>query len=257
MSKLLEELTKSLEGTGAKFVSVEPTFHKAEEGESFDSIEIEMYFQADFQGLISYLENLESSETILGIEGVELLTEEDSSTPYVTVYFSTYISDHVRKEDLVEKAPTAFETTEAGTVVKATPSAEPFAADSRPYDQALPGNHTLSMVVWRGGKAVALIDGKVMKEDALFMKKLRRKRRSMQNKTNGCEMSWISVEERLPEKDGSFLVYGKTDNCCGMRVMLGEAWYRQEMEEFTYGERGCVCEATHWMPLPEAPKGEG
>jgi Tfp pilus assembly protein PilO len=164
MSKLLEELTKSLEGTGAKFVSVEPTFHKAEEGESFDSIEIQMYFQADFQGLISYLENLETSETILGIQGVELLTEEDSSTPYVTVYFSTYISDYVRKEDLSEKAPAVFETTKAGVIVKAMPSAEPFAADSRPYDQTLPGEHKLTMVVWRGGKAVALIDGKVMKE---------------------------------------------------------------------------------------------
>lgn len=69
-------------------------------------------------------------------------------------------------------------------------------------------------------------------------------------------MDWISVKDRMPEKDEGVLVYGKADKCCGSCVMLGEARYSHEREQFSYGEWDCVCEATHWMPLPEPPKEE-
>ena len=60
-------------------------------------------------------------------------------------------------------------------------------------------------------------------------------------------MNWISVEDRLPE-DGRHLVYWTTDD--------GE-WSGQSVADFL------LCwivqddlNVTHWMPLPEPPKGE-
>ena len=55
---------------------------------------------------------------------------------------------------------------------------------------------------------------------------------------------WISVEERLPESDGFYLTYREDD----VRV----TWY---------GSGGLWRhiwnnDVTHWMPLPEPPKGE-
>ena len=65
---------------------------------------------------------------------------------------------------------------------------------------------------------------------------------------------WISVKERLPEKEGDYLVrkahsysdndgYSKIDVCiyCKMR---DPEWI------------GCgnLCKVTHWMPLPEGPE---
>ena len=57
---------------------------------------------------------------------------------------------------------------------------------------------------------------------------------------------WISVEERLPDKDGKYLAY------YGRRgfIML---WYYHELEGVFGFEHWDV---THWMPLPEAPKGD-
>ena len=62
---------------------------------------------------------------------------------------------------------------------------------------------------------------------------------------------WISVEERLPEEDTRVLVYleiPKLDaltytHCDTDRILYGK-WVR-------WGGY-----ATHWMPLPEPPKGE-
>lgn len=47
---------------------------------------------------------------------------------------------------------------------------------------------------------------------------------------------WISVDDRLPEKQGSFLVYDKCDN----RIHL-------DCLPLYY-------EVTHWQPLPQPPK---
>lgn len=57
---------------------------------------------------------------------------------------------------------------------------------------------------------------------------------------------WISVDERLPEGEGSYLTYA-----LGMEIVLdyncyGE-WWDDELNHYD----GSV---THWMPLPEPPK---
>ena len=62
---------------------------------------------------------------------------------------------------------------------------------------------------------------------------------------------WISVKDRLPEKKGTFLVCTKNDfygtkNIAKVRFYDGE-WH---------GTGGIWSNVTHWMPLPEMPKGE-
>ena len=57
------------------------------------------------------------------------------------------------------------------------------------------------------------------------------------------KQEWISVEERLPDIDGKYLVYTKQGFIHIMHYHASgafgfEAW-----------------NVTHWMPLPEAPKG--
>jgi len=63
---------------------------------------------------------------------------------------------------------------------------------------------------------------------------------------------WISVKERLPDKEGIYLVYA--DNL----IALGEFdfsyngdWYIQPFLSDWYRSKSFV---THWMLLPEAPE---
>ena len=79
---------------------------------------------------------------------------------------------------------------------------------------------------------------------------------------------WISVEERLPEKAGMYLVHEKGFNECGgyMNVICfspcyngveehlkgRKMWYDYDSE---YGDFE-IRNVTHWMPLPEPPKEE-
>lgn len=61
---------------------------------------------------------------------------------------------------------------------------------------------------------------------------------------------WISVYERLPEKNGRYLVAMKSDNGfhISTRKFKKESWYKTgRWERHTAGVR-------YWMPLPEAPK---
>ena len=54
---------------------------------------------------------------------------------------------------------------------------------------------------------------------------------------------WISVEERLPQYSGRYIVAydsGDVDIC----------WWNNKYKEF---DRGYL---THWIPLPEPPAGE-
>lgn len=65
---------------------------------------------------------------------------------------------------------------------------------------------------------------------------------------------WISVEDRLPEESGYFLVYIQRESE-GFRV---NAYYYCEDEMWENGDTMASSEyfgITHWMPLPEAPKG--
>ena len=80
---------------------------------------------------------------------------------------------------------------------------------------------------------------------------------------------WISVNDRLPEKDGAYLV---TTNSFGDRQSVKLRWFAKDGENvdaydlagqkdvwYLYDiECGYVSikTVTHWMPLPLPPKGE-
>ena len=56
---------------------------------------------------------------------------------------------------------------------------------------------------------------------------------------------WISVDDRLPDKPMKCLVYTKRGDCGGY--------------EITYYNQGFYLQysnVTHWMPIPQPPKGE-
>ena len=81
---------------------------------------------------------------------------------------------------------------------------------------------------------------------------------------------WISVKDRLPEKDGAYLTltsifdtkrrfidityFAKDGSLVDEYELAGRknVWYFYDL----FG--GCVStdRATHWMPMPEPPKGE-
>lgn len=65
---------------------------------------------------------------------------------------------------------------------------------------------------------------------------------------------WIPVSERLPEKYGKYLcryVFGGSAEYPHMEAIS----YYPTMTRFQ-GEGSCGMRVTHWMPLPEPPKGE-
>ena len=85
--------------------------------------------------------------------------------------------------------------------------------------------------------------------------KKKKKRTQQQQKESGdmenITQKWIPVTERLPEKKGAFLVCTKhdfygTQNVAKARFCDGE-WH---------GTGGIWSNVTHWMSLPEPPKGE-
>ena len=58
---------------------------------------------------------------------------------------------------------------------------------------------------------------------------------------------WISVEERLPEKGGSYLVFSsKSKTVFTAHYWLSDRWANRANGQFI----------THWMPLPQPPKGD-
>jgi hypothetical protein len=70
--------------------------------------------------------------------------------------------------------------------------------------------------------------------------------------SNGVTVQeWISVKDRLPEKKGTFLVCTKNDFYCTKNIAKVR-FYDGEW----HGTGGIWSNVTHWMPLPEPPKGE-
>ena len=71
------------------------------------------------------------------------------------------------------------------------------------------------------------------------------------------QSEWISVEERLPE-----ITHPATPVLvCTKQKLLRTAYYykadiRSEFDGFYEHSSPCKIDVTHWMPLPEAPKGE-
>ena len=106
-----------------------------------------------------------------------------------------------------------------------------------------------------------------MTEKDLIIQDLRRENAELK----ASAPKWISVDDRLPEKKGTFLVYVKANNkwsgwsgyikttwftpCyegAEDRLQGKKIWYDYDSEFGDYEVRN----VTHWMPLPQPPKGE-
>ena len=83
--------------------------------------------------------------------------------------------------------------------------------------------------------------------------KVRKEQRLNASPTIEAEPKWISVNERLPDRQADVLVVAFWHEC--WQTMIG--WHSDDGKKWRvltpYGERepGGV---THWMPLPEPPK---
>ncbi len=68
-----------------------------------------------------------------------------------------------------------------------------------------------------------------------------------------CKIGWISVEDRLPEKEGDYLVYGDT-----WRVKIKVLKFDRHSDKsirLRFWWSGSECNSvTYWMPLPSPPK---
>lgn len=67
---------------------------------------------------------------------------------------------------------------------------------------------------------------------------------------------WIPVTERLPEEHQFVLIRQDEDRMMVAVRIDGEWWYRYfayDIDSWDENEQGTI---THWMPLPEPPKGD-
>ena len=82
--------------------------------------------------------------------------------------------------------------------------------------------------------------------------------------TNGVTVQeWISVDDRLPDKDGCYIVTACDEGCsCGDgiwydTVVIEAEYYKGE---WSWNENGTEYDitvlVTHWQPMPNPPKGE-
>ena len=82
--------------------------------------------------------------------------------------------------------------------------------------------------------------------------------------SNGVTVQeWISVTERLPDKDGCYIVTACDEGCsCGDGIWYDTVVIEAEhyKGEWSWNENGTEYDitdlVTHWMPMPELPKGE-
>ena len=65
---------------------------------------------------------------------------------------------------------------------------------------------------------------------------------------------WISVDERLPEKDGKYLVYdlGQHRGVSAEEIRITHFKSGDRYHDYMWRNH-----FSHWMPLPEAPKMKG
>ena len=54
---------------------------------------------------------------------------------------------------------------------------------------------------------------------------------------------WISVQDKLPDKSGDYLVFCRNHNFVTISYFRGKSQWAK-----------CNKYITHWMPLPESPK---
>lgn len=67
---------------------------------------------------------------------------------------------------------------------------------------------------------------------------------------------WISVEEILPKNDEEVLVCAYNSKLKFSTVFIDEYNDEGKWGEFSWLYDDYVWSVTHWMPLPEPPKGE-
>lgn len=76
------------------------------------------------------------------------------------------------------------------------------------------------------------------------------KKWNARKESNAAALKWISVEERLPEESGKYLVYTYDDH-------IIDAYYSEEAGKWrSYSVVVADKRFTHWMPLPMPPKEE-
>ena len=63
---------------------------------------------------------------------------------------------------------------------------------------------------------------------------------------------WISVDDRLPEKGEEVLVFDTRENWTGFAWLRPDETWTALGFDFPFD----LGEVTHWIPLPEKPKGE-
>lgn len=67
-------------------------------------------------------------------------------------------------------------------------------------------------------------------------------------------MKWISVKDKLPEKDGVYIVFGKINHDCYHYLENKEVFCAKYDDSlWVFGEFDCLVEALYWMPLPDKP----
>lgn len=67
------------------------------------------------------------------------------------------------------------------------------------------------------------------------------------------ERRWIPVTERLPESEGTYLVYTERGTVYANHFYTKKVFRDDYVREPQWSQRGKV-KVTHWMPLPEPPK---
>ena len=66
------------------------------------------------------------------------------------------------------------------------------------------------------------------------------------------ERRWIPVTERLPEYEGSYLVYTERGSVYASHFYTEKRFASGYVREAQWSQRGKV-KVTHWMPLPKPP----
>lgn len=91
-----------------------------------------------------------------------------------------------------------------------------------------------------------------MTEKDLMIQDLRRENAELRARVQ----EWISVEDRLPEPKHEFDARNWYLVALSNGVVKELAYEFHNHSVFGYGWRETAYPVTHWMPLPEPPKGE-